>query len=51
MRVLAIVKTELTRTFRWRANIFFLLIMPMALILLLGMAFGNSASVVGVVQK
>jgi ABC-2 type transport system permease protein len=51
VRVLAIVKTELTRTFRWRANIFFLLIMPMALILLLGMAFGNSASVVGVVQK
>ena len=39
MKVLAIVKTELTRTFRWRANIFFLLIMPMGLILLLGVAF------------
>ena len=51
MRVLAIVKTELTRTFRWRANIFFLLIMPMGLILLLGVAFGSSATRVGVVQK
>ncbi|MHB8059365.1 MAG: ABC transporter permease [Gaiellaceae bacterium] len=51
MRVLAIVKTELTRTFRWRANIFFLLIMPMGLILLLGVAFGSSASRVGVVEK
>jgi ABC-2 type transport system permease protein len=51
MRVLAIVKTELTRTFRWRANIFFLLIMPMGLILLLGVAFGSSASRIGVVEK
>lgn len=51
MRVLAIVKTELTRTFRWRANIFFLLIMPMGLILLLGVAFGNSATRIGVVEK
>lgn len=51
MKVLAIVKTELTRTFRWRASIFFLLIMPMGLILLLGVAFGNSATRVGVVQK
>jgi ABC-2 type transport system permease protein len=51
VKVLAIVKTELTRTFRWRASIFFLLIMPMGLILLLGVAFGNSASRIGVVQK
>ena len=47
--MLAIVKTELTRTFRWRANIFFLLILPMGLILLLGVAFGNSSTRVGVV--
>lgn len=51
MKVLSIVKTELTRTFRWRANIFFLLIMPMGLILLLGVAFGNSSARVGVVKK
>ncbi|HEY4976485.1 MAG TPA: ABC transporter permease [Gaiellaceae bacterium] len=51
MKVLAIVKTELTRTFRWRANIFFLLIMPMGLILLLGVAFGSSATRIGVVEK
>jgi ABC-2 type transport system permease protein len=51
VRVLAIVKTELTRTFRWRANIFFLLILPMGLILLLGVAFGNSSTRVGVVEK
>ena len=50
MRVLAIVRTELTRVFRWRANIFFLLIMPMGLILFLGMAFGNSNTRVGVVK-
>ena len=49
MKVLAIVRTELTRVFRWRANVFFLLIMPMGLILLLGMAFGNSNTRVGVV--
>lgn len=49
--MLAIVKTELMRTFRWRAAIFFLLIMPMGLILLLGVAFGNSSAQIGVVQK
>jgi len=51
MKVLAIVRNELTRTFRWRANIFFLLIMPMGLILLLGAAFGNSNALVGVVKQ
>jgi ABC-2 type transport system permease protein len=51
VKVLAIVRTELTRTFRWRANIFFLLIMPMGLILLLGVAFGNSNARVGVVNR
>ena len=51
MKVLAIVRIELTRIFRWRANIFFLLIMPMGLILLLGVAFGNTNARVGVVAK
>jgi ABC-2 type transport system permease protein len=51
MKVLAIVRTELTRTFRWRANIFFLLIMPMGLILLLGAAFGNSNARVGILKQ
>jgi len=51
VRVLAIVGVELTRIFRWRANIFFLLIMPMGLILLLGYAFGSSNARVGVVEK
>ncbi len=51
MKVLAIVRTELTRTFRWRANIFFLLIMPMGLILLLGIAYGNSNARFGVFEK
>jgi ABC-2 type transport system permease protein len=51
VKVLAIVRTELTRTFRWRANIFFLLIMPMGLILLLGVAFGSSNAHIGVVTQ
>jgi ABC-2 type transport system permease protein len=51
IRILAIVRTELTRIFRWRANIFFLLIMPMGLILLLGVAFGNSNARVGVYKQ
>ncbi|MGD0273347.1 MAG: ABC transporter permease [Gaiellaceae bacterium] len=51
MRVLAIVRIELTRIFRWRANIFFLLIMPMGLILLLGVAFGNTSARVGVIKQ
>jgi len=50
VRVLAIVRTELIRIFRWRANVFFLLIMPMGLILLLGVVFGNSNARVGVVK-
>jgi len=50
VRVLAIVRTELIRVFRWRANVFFLLIMPMGLILLLGVAFGNSNTRVGIVK-
>jgi ABC-2 type transport system permease protein len=50
MKTLAIVGTELRRVLRWRANIFFLLIMPMGLILLLGVAFGSSSARVGVVR-
>jgi ABC-2 type transport system permease protein len=48
MKVLAIVTNELRRTLRWRANVFFLLIMPMMVILLLGVAFGNQNAVIGV---
>ena len=48
MKVLAIVLNELRRTFRWRASAFFLLILPMILILLLGVAFGNDNARLGV---
>jgi ABC-2 type transport system permease protein len=51
VKVLHIVRTELLRTFRWKANIFFLLIMPMGLILLLGVAFGSSNPRIGVVEQ
>jgi ABC-2 type transport system permease protein len=42
MRSLAIAATELRRLLRWRANIFFLFVLPMLIILLLGAAFGGS---------
>jgi ABC-2 type transport system permease protein len=51
VKVLAIVRIELKRIFRWRANVFFLLIMPMGLILLLGVAFGNTNVRVGVFKQ
>jgi len=42
MKVVTIAATDLRRLLRWRANIFFLFVLPMLLILLLGAAFGAS---------
>ena len=42
MKVFAIAVTDLRRLLRWRANIFFLFVLPMLIILLLGAAFGGS---------
>ncbi len=49
MKALAIAATDLRRLFRWRANLFFLFLLPMLIILLLGAAFGSSDARVGVV--
>jgi ABC-2 type transport system permease protein len=49
MKALAIAGTELKRLLRWRANLFFLLILPMTIILLLGAAFGSNKARIGVV--
>ena len=42
MKVLLIAATDLRRLLRWRMNIFFLFVLPMLIILLLGVAFGGS---------
>jgi ABC-2 type transport system permease protein len=42
MKALAIAATDLRRLMRWRANFFFLFVLPMMIILLLGAAFGGS---------
>lgn len=42
MKVLVIAGTELRRLLRWRANVFFLFVLPMLIILLLGAAFGGA---------
>ncbi len=42
MKVLTIAATDVRRLVRWRANIFFLFILPMLIILLIGAAFGGS---------
>ncbi|HUO71279.1 MAG TPA: ABC transporter permease [Solirubrobacteraceae bacterium] len=42
MKVLTIAITDVRRLLRWRANIFFLFVLPMMIILLLGAAFGGS---------
>ena len=44
MRALAIAATDLRRLVRWRPNLFFLFLLPMMIILLLGAAFGGSAT-------
>ncbi len=50
MKALAIAGTNLRRLFRLRSNIFFVIIFPMLLILLLGATFGGGFTpVVGVV--
>ncbi len=42
MKALTIAATDVRRLVRWRANIFFLFVLPMLIILLLGAAFGGS---------
>jgi linearmycin/streptolysin S transport system permease protein len=42
MKALIIAATDLRRLLRWRMNIFFLFVLPMMIILLLGAAFGGS---------
>lgn len=42
MKALAIAATDLRRLLRWRANVFFLFVLPMLIILLLGAVFGGS---------
>jgi ABC-2 type transport system permease protein len=42
MRVLVIAANDLRRLLRWRANLFFLFVLPMLIILLLGAVFGAS---------
>jgi ABC-2 type transport system permease protein len=48
MKALAIAGVNLRRLFRWRTNVFFLFILPMLIILLLGAAFGGGAARLGV---
>ncbi len=48
MKSLAIAATELRRLLRWRANIFFLFVFPMLIILLLGAAFGANKARIGI---
>ena len=45
MKALVIAANELRRLLRWRANIFFLFVLPMLIILLLGAAFGGGDKV------
>jgi ABC-2 type transport system permease protein len=42
MKAFAIAVTDFRRLLRWRANLFFLVILPLSLILLLGAAFGGA---------
>jgi ABC-2 type transport system permease protein len=49
VKALVIAGTNLRRIFRQRANIFFLLVLPLLIILLLGAAFGGNVSRIGVV--
>jgi ABC-2 type transport system permease protein len=42
VKAFGIAGTELRRLVRWRANVFFLFVLPMLIILLLGAAFGGS---------
>lgn len=51
MKPLAIAGSNLRRLLRLRANVFFLFVLPMLIILLLGAAFGSEAARVGVVSE
>ncbi len=52
MKALAIAGADTRRLLRWRANVFFLFVLPMLIILLLGAAFGGGAtSRLGIVQR
>ena len=42
MKALAIAQIDLRRLLRWRGNLFFLFVLPMLIILLLGAAFGGA---------
>ena len=51
MKMIAIAGADTRRLLRWRANVFFLFVLPMLIILLLGAAFGGGAtSRLGIVQ-
>jgi ABC-2 type transport system permease protein len=52
MKAFAIAANDIRRLLRWRANIFFLFVLPMLIILLLGAVFGGSDTArVGVVNR
>ena len=52
MKVLTIAANDLRRLLRWRGNLFFLFVLPMLIILLLGAAFGGSQKArIGVLQR
>ena len=52
MKALTIAANDLRRLVRWRANIFFLFVLPMLIILLLGAVFGGSQRArIGVVDR
>jgi ABC-2 type transport system permease protein len=49
VKALTIAGTDLRRFLRWRANLFFVFVLPMMIILLLGAAFGSNKARIGVV--
>lgn len=52
MKALAIAATDVRRLLRWRGNLFFLFVLPMLIILLLGAAFGGSQKArIGVLSR
>ena len=52
MKALAIAATDLRRLLRWRANIFFLFVLPLLIILLLGSVYGGAQTArIGVLDR
>jgi linearmycin/streptolysin S transport system permease protein len=52
MKALAIAATDLRRLVRWRANIFFLFVLPLLIILLLGSVYGGAQTArIGVIAR